>query len=491
MHFYELQDELEDQLERDKISFTFQSFGRYQDKSENLKNKNRLQIKNNTFDLKIIQEYNSTTGNSEMPLGASLFIKTTKTDELIMGTYQIRQGYGLLQNSRSFISEKPNFTSNFSENRPAITANARPYFSHSFFGVAYKKSLSNTLNVYAFGSHKDVGAKISDGKVTTLDLAEPNPDNTIIQSMGGSILSFQKNNLNISGMVNYFYTEIPYQEKPITSSLAFSFLLKNYMFFGESAYINETFAHLYGVKNSFQRFTQILSYRRIDENYHSEYANFMSNSSNQTNEEGLFYKIEYRNSGFFMQTFADVFDNIKNQERYINKNIGSNVGLKIEQKIEDMIFGVSMRQKKDKEWRNLSGITRYENRKRDYLKLAWTQLNISTFTTKLTFDFQQREYPDYDLINDGYALSQSINMSFSSYAFAFILGTFETEIPLYLYLYNGRLNNPLIVLSDEGQYVMFYGRNTISKMWEIELMSYYLNKEKPEYTFSAMVMCRF
>ena len=426
-----------------------------------------------------------------MPLGASLSIKTIKSDELMLGQYQIRQGYGLLQSRNSFISEKPNFAANFSENRPSVAANARPYFSHSFFGVAYKKSLGDNFTIYGYGAHQDVGAKVTDGKVTTLDLSEPNPDNSIVQSMGGSIIHFQKNSLNISSMINYFHTEIPYQDQPVSGSLAFSYLFNNYLFFGESAYIDDAFAHLIGIKNSYQRFTQIVAYRRIDENYHADYANFMSNSSNQTNEEGLFYKIEYRNSGFFMQTFADVFNNIENQERYRNNNIGSNVGLRLEQRIEDMIFGVSARQKKDKEWRNLSGISHYENRKRDYLKLSWTQTNTRTLTTKLTFDFQQREYTDYELINDGYALSQSLNLSLSSYKFTFAAGAFDTEIPLHLYLYNGRLNNPLIVLSGEGQYAMLHSGANISENWGIEMMGYFLNKEIPEYTISAIVLWKF
>ena len=422
-----------------------------------------------------------------MPLGASLFIKTNKQNELIIGQYQIKQGYGLLMNRSSFLSDKPSFTTNFTENSPTIVANARPYFSPSFFGVAYKKPLGKDFTIYTYGSHHDVGAKITDGKVTTLDLNNQNPNNSIIQSMGGSIIQYQKNTLNISSMINYFHTEIPYQEKPVSTSFALSYKLNNYLFFGETAYLDKTFAHLYGLKNSYQRFTQIISYRRIDSDYKADYANFISNSSNQTNEEGLYYKIEYRNSGFFIQTFADVFNNIEHQERYNDNNIGNNVGLKIEQRIEDMIFSISMRQKHDKEWRNLSGITLYENRKREYLKLSWTPTNTRSLTTKLAFDFQQREYTDYDLINNGYSISQSINISFSHYKFLLAAGTFDTELPLHLYLYNGRLNNPLIVLSGEGQYAMIHASNKLPKNFEVELMSYFINKNNIEYTLSAIV----
>ena len=51
-------------------------------------------------------------------------------------------------------------------------------------------------------------------------------------------------------------------------------------------------------------------------------------------------------------------NNLENNERYDNKNIGNNVGLRLEQRIENMIFGLSIRQKNDKEWRNLNDFSR-------------------------------------------------------------------------------------------------------------------------------------
>jgi hypothetical protein len=155
------------------------------------------------------------------------------------------------------------------------------------------------------------------------------------------------------------------------------------------------------------------------------------------------------------------------------------------------MIGAALRQKNDQEWRNLTGISKYENRKREYLKLSWQQTNTKTLNTKLIFDYQQREYTDHDIKDKGYALSQSINLHFSDLKLSFTGGVFHTKIPLYLYLYSGRLNNPLIVLTSEGQYAMFSFNYKILKQLQIEVMNTTINKNKTENTASGLVAWSF
>jgi len=219
----------------------------------------------------------------------------------------------------------------------------------------------------------------------------------------------------------------------------------------------------------------------------------MSNSANQTNEKGLFYKVEFRNREFMIQTFADLFENIEPHARYLDRNKGVSWGVRGERysllNTPGMTIGASYREKRDKDWRNLSGITQYENRKREYIRLTWQQTSTRFLTTRLAWDYQERAYPDYNILNTGYALSQSIRMQFRNHRLTFTAGVFDTEMPLYLYLYAGRLNNPLMILSGEGQYAMMHSVVAISNRRNIsvEMMCSFLKRDITEYTASLMI----
>jgi len=340
-----------------------------------------------------------------------------------------------------------------------------------------------------YSSYKDIGARMQDDLIVSLLPDDTNPRISVIQSFSGGILSYQDGGLSLSGTVNYSSINMDFVDentKPMTGSVAMSYSYESYMVFAESAYSNSRHAHLVGIRNSFQRFTQLLTYRYIENDYNADFANFMSNSANQTNEKGLFYKVEFRNREFMIQTFADLFENIEPHVRYLDRNQGVSWGVRGEI-YSGMTFGASYREKRDKDWRNLSGITQYENRKREYVKMTWQQTNTRFLTTRLVWDYQQREYPDYDILNTGYALSQSVRMQFRDHRVSFTVGVFETEIPLYLYLYAGRINNPLIILSGEGQFAMVHTNYGVGQRLQVELMCSFLKRDVVEYTASMMI----
>ena len=476
-----------------RLEFSFINYLRFQDTTDNFRNINRIEAKNNVYDLRLHQEYNTVSENTPIPFGASLTIRRNPTSRLVLGQYQLNHGYGLLLSRGSFISQRPGFNTDLRQNRTILSANARPFYSRSFLGAAYEKSFSENFTFHIFSSLKDTGARVTDEQIERLLIDERNPRDTVLLSNTGSILHYQNNALNISTALNYTISEIEFQDDDVTAftgSVAASYQYSNYLFFSETAYSNSTFANITGIRNSYQRFTQLLIFRHFENDYNAIWGDYISNSSNMTNEQGLFYKIEFRNREYAIQTFADLFNNIENHERYLDRNQGVSWGINAEKfglfDYNDMSIGISYRQKTDKEWRNLSGITQYEDRKRDYFKATWQQTNTRFLRTRLVYNYQSREYPDYNIKNTGYALSQIINMQYSRYRVSFTGGVFDTEYPIYLYLYSGRLNNSMFVLTGEGQYAMLHLNISLRDKLNLELMNSILRKDIVEYSASVV-----
>jgi len=487
-----------------RLEYSFQNFIRYQERHDNFRNINRIQARNNVFDFRFHHEHNTNLDNSSMPVGASLRIKTAPNNNLILGQYRIHHGYGLLLHRGSFVSQRPGFASDFRENRTILSAGARPYFSRSFFGVAYEHSLSENFTMFVYGSHKDAGARLQDDKIVVLLLDDTNPRRVASKSYFGSVISFQTGGLSLSSTLNHSNLSkdfVDENKKPTSGAVAMSYRYQNYTVFMESAHSNSRNAHLMGIRNNFQRFTQLISYRHIESGYHADFANFMSNSANQTNEKGLFYKIEFRNREFLIQTFADLFENIEPPERFGDRNKGVSYGVRGERYAlfdTDMMLGVSYREKHDKDWRNLRDIAQYEDRTREYWKITWQQADNRLLRTRLAWDFQKRKYPDFDITDTGYALSQNIRMQFRNHRITFAVGVFDTEMPLYLYLYSGRVNNPLMILNGEGQFAMAHVSANSTRLpflknqqnLSIELMCSLLKRDIVEYTASVLVNWR-
>ena len=381
----------------EKLEYNLLSYLRYQDSTNNFRNINRINIKNNVYDLRLHHEYNTVNENTPVPLGGNLTIRRSPTGRFILGQFQINHGYGLLLSRGSFISQKPGFNTDYRSNRLLLSGNSRSYYSRSFFGFAYEKHLSNDISVLIFSSLKQIDVRLVDNAIDRVYIDEKYPVETALFSTSGAALHYTRNAFNISSSIIYNIAEYPFADSltvPLSGSIASSYSLKQYLLFSELSYSNSSFANITGVKNSFGRFNQLLTFRYFSNGYNSLWGDYVSNSSAGTNEQGLFYKLEYRTRNYFLQSFGDIFHNLENNERYMDRNEGASWGLNAEKyglfTINDMGLGLSYRQKVDKEWRNLSGITRYETRKREYLKSSWTQTNTRFLRTRLVFNYQIR-----------------------------------------------------------------------------------------------------
>jgi len=491
-----------------RLEYNSLNYLRYNDSSGNVRIINRLTASNNVYDLRLHQEHNSVSKNTTIPFGASLSIKNSPTKRMVLGQFQLNHAYGLLLSRGSFVSQKPGFNTEFKRNRTTLSANARSYYSRSFFGVAYENSLLDNLSIIIYGSSKDTGVRLNNGQIERLLLDDKDPNESVFVYNFGGVLLYQLGEFIVSGAVNYSYANFisPLETShlsntgfndninPLVGSIAASYEFDRYLLFSETAYSFRSFANIIGFQSSFQRFTQLLCVRHFENGFESFFGDYVSNSASGSNEKGLLYKVDFRNRHYMLQTYADIFSNIENDERYMDRNRGVSIGLRGEKYslfgFDQMNIGASYRQKLDKEWRNLSGITKYEDRKRDFFRAFWQQTDTKFLKTRLLYDYQTREYLDHENIARGYVLSQSINMQFTGYRYSFTAGVFDTQTPIYLYLYSGRLNNPLFILNGDGLYTLFHV--SINK-WEkltLEIVNSVLKKEKTEYLASILVNCK-
>jgi len=487
-HFFELQD-----LADLNIKYSLNTYNRYQDAYKNLKTVNRVSANISNTSLKLLYQTNTNRENPNYPFGATITYNNKKDQQLVLGQFQVTHAYGLLLSRASFISQKPGFNTNFTQNSTSLSANPRPYYSPALVGVAYNASATENLSYLLFSSLKDTAARLQGNKILTLTPNESLPNYTATHSLSGAIINLNYQRLRLSSATTYSYAnkEFAVENHPLSTSLAASYNYERFLFFTENALSNNKFAILAGAKTQYQRFTQLLTYRYFQPEYQSTYANYLSRIASGENEQGVLYKLDYTTAGYKLQTFGDIFTNLQNQERYRNKNQGVSWGLQIEKyslfNYDDMTLSATYRENYDKEWRNFTGITRYENRKRQYYNIQWQQCDTHFLTSRLNFNYQQREYPDYDIKNHGYWVDANITMQFEWLKATLCAGIFEGDLPLYLYLYSGRLNNPLYVLNGEGQFGLLHLSSKPLKNLTIELMTSFLNKTDPEYTSSLMI----
>jgi len=487
-HFFQLQDLLDID-----IKYNLSTYNRYQDRYSNLKTVNRASINIKNTTLKLLYQTNTNRENPDYPYGASLMYNNKKRHQLALGQFQVAHAYGLLLHRGSFISQKPSFSTNFTSNSTNLSANPRPYYSSALFGVAYNTTISEHFSYLLFSSLKDTAVRLDDGKIATFTPDEALPKNTASHSLSGAIFSLNISDLRVSSATLYSHANKEFASKhyPLSTSLAASYNYDQYLFFTENALSNNKLAHLAGVKSQYQRFTQILAYRRFQPEYHAIYANYLSRIASGENEQGVLYKLTYTTSQYMVQTFGDIFANIENQERYHNKNQGVSWGVQIEKyalfNYDDMTLSATFRENYDKEWRNFTGITRYEDRKREYYNVQWQQCDTDFLTSKLTFNYQKKAYPDYDMSNHGYSVDTSLTMRFEWLKTTLCAGIFESDLPLYIYLYSGRLNNPLYLLNGEGQFGLLHLSSKLFNKLTFEVMTSFLNKTEPEYSSSLLM----
>jgi hypothetical protein len=473
---------------------TLESHSRFVEKTGNFREMTRLNSQVNSWYMRLFYETNTIIENSKYPFGGSITYKPNRTQQLVIGQYQISTGYGLTLAKNSYISERPGFNTNFTQNRTSLSSNARPYFSQSFFGAAYQMPLNENLSFLIHTSHKEIGARLNDeAEIVSLLPHEKTPKYIVFQSIAGGIVNFNTKNISLSSNVyfEHFDHELANKTNPLTSSIAGSYKYDNYLFFTETAVANDRFAHLSGVKNNHNRFSQILLYRYFEPGYNADFSNFVSNSSTGENEQAVFYQIGYRNSDFSVKTYADIFANIENQHRYRNKNTGGAWGIAVEKyslfDIDDQKLHLSYREKKDKEWRNFTGIANYEDRTRRYYRVSWTQIETKFLTTRFIYDYQTRDFPTHAISQNGYTICSNLTMRWEHVRISTSLGIFDTEIPMYLYLFSGRANNSMYILNGDGHLGVISVSAKLHKRLSIETMALFLNKAEVERIFGLYV----
>ena len=467
----------EDSKEKPHIHSSLESFHRYQHKNERYKSINRLHTRYNNLDLKLL--YIGENIQPKSQFGGNITYTPNQNNKLVLGQFQIHHGYGLLLSKSSFITAKPGFNTNYSKHITSLQTNTRPYMSSSFFGIGYQTNFLNNFSLLTFSSYKETGIS----KTGNLTPNVIDPTDTINLSFSGIILNYKTKNININTNLNYsdFGT-------PMTTSTAVSYQYYDFLGFSELAWSNAKFANISGIKYQQQRYTQTLAFRYFEPDYLTSFSNYVRNFSSGDNEQGLFYKVSYSDKSFFMQTFADIFSNINNNERYMAKNSGVAWGIQLEKyslfNLNEMSIKGSYREKHDKEWRNLSGISKLEDRKREYYRLTWKQVDNDNLRTSLTYDYQVKQYPEYNINTVGYTVSGNINLKLNQLKINLIIGVFDTEMPLYLYLYSGRLNNPVYILSGEGNFAMLHISTRLSNNIQIELMGNSIKKDDVEHSIS-------
>lgn len=458
--------------EKEKVSGSSGNFLRYKSATDEFKNSNHINMHYCNYELKIQKDFSDNSVSSYPPVGMSL-THQGKKHRLILGQYRINHSLGLLFSNKQFIAVKPGFNTVFTKSAYSVSAVARESNHRNFTGFAYQQRLKEDYELLVYSSYKPVGARIKDGKIERLLLDDPLPKETVNYFNSGIIALYKKKNLNTSVLLNVFsfdkdFTEI--YSNNFSLSFANSVDIKKLRFFSETAYSNSNFAGIYGASYTIKRFSQVLSYREISPEYYSEYSNFLSEFSHNSNERGFFYKIDYSCLDYKIQLFADVFENIDPMERYSDTRRGSSAGIKY-QNLKFIKFDISFRQKDDYEWRLFEEFSRLYERKREYFNIKWIQEESRNFSSHLNYHLNRREYPEIGKSDKSYVISQSILLKIQKYTKRLIVGFYDNDYPVYYYAYSGRLNNSLFVLSGEGYFYVMHIEYRLSPKFRVEAMN--------------------
>jgi hypothetical protein len=268
---------------------------------------------------------------------AHAFFKGGKYIKAIaLGDYQVQIGQAL------------NFWSGYAFGKTADVTNIkktanpiRPYTSvdESRFmrGAAIDLGMG-AFSLLAFGSVKKVDASVlSDSLyddlefVSSINLSGLHRTNTEIErkdalteKIAGGNLRFRQRNfqLGVAGVYQAYdkdfnktiapYNQFDFRGKELLSMSAdYSYVLKNFNFFGEAARssYNGTWAHLHGVLFSLDsRASFSLLYRNYDRGYQTFYNNGFSEGSNTQNENGLYAGLKMKLSpAWTLSSYADIF----------------------------------------------------------------------------------------------------------------------------------------------------------------------------------------
>lgn len=259
------------------------------------------------------------------------YIKT-----VALGDYQIQIGQGLnLWSGYAFgkTADVTNIKRNANSLKPYTSVDETRFLRGAATELGWKD-----FSLVLFGSRKKVDATlISDSLleeqefVSSINLSglhrtnsEIAKKNSFEETIAGANLKYQKRNLRF-GLASVFqgydktfnksispYNQFDFRGKSFMShSFDYSFVLKNFSFFGESsiASYSNKMGHLHGVLIALDpRVSLSLLYRNYDRAYQTLYNNGFSEGSNTQNERGIYFGAKIKISkSWTLNTYADYF----------------------------------------------------------------------------------------------------------------------------------------------------------------------------------------
>jgi hypothetical protein len=259
------------------------------------------------------------------------YIKT-----IALGDYQIQIGQGLnLWSGYAFgkTADVTNIKRNANSLKPYTSVDETRFLRGAATELGWKD-----FSLVLFGSRKKVDATlISDSLleeqefVSSINLSglhrtnsEIAKKNSFEETIAGANLKYQKRNLRF-GLASVFqgydktfnksispYNQFDFRGKSFMShSFDYSFVLKNFSFFGESsiASYSNKMGHLHGVLIALDpRVSLSLLYRNYDRAYQTLYNNGFSEGSNTQNERGIYFGAKIKISkSWTLNTYADYF----------------------------------------------------------------------------------------------------------------------------------------------------------------------------------------
>ncbi len=255
---------------------------------------------------------------------------------LALGDYQIQIGQGLnLWSGYAFgkTADATNIKRNANSLKPYTSVDETRFLRGGAAELGYKN-----LSLVLFGSTKKVDATIIADSlieeqefVSSINLSglhrtnsEIARKNSFTENIVGANLKYQKRNFKLGAASIYQgydkvfsktiqpYNQFDFRGKSFMShSLDYSFIIKNFSFFGEGSYVSHSkkFAQLHGMLVALDpRVSLSVMYRNYDRAYQTIYNNGFSEGSNTQNEKGLYFGANIKLSkAWTLRTYADYF----------------------------------------------------------------------------------------------------------------------------------------------------------------------------------------
>lgn len=253
-----------------------------------------------------------------------------------LGDYQVQIGQGLNMWSGYAFGKSADVT-----NVKKTAQSLKPYTSVDetrFMRGAAVELGYGKMSLTTFASYKGVDASIiSDSLseeqefVSSINLtgfhrtnSENERKDALNEMIVGSNFRYEKRNFSIGAAgvyqsydQEYAKEEVPYNQfdfrgkSTLGLSMDYSWILRNFNFFGESSYATHSnaFAHVHGVLFAMdKRASMALVYRNYSKGYHTFYNAGFAEGSKTQNEQGLYAGLKViLNKKFYVNSYVDVF----------------------------------------------------------------------------------------------------------------------------------------------------------------------------------------